>query len=108
MKRFRMEKFAETPASYPSPEIKELLNAILSLKTEKEAANFFRDLLTVAEIKEFANRWQMVKMIVEGKSYANIAKKLKTSTTTVTRVAYWLYNGTGGYKALADRMFPKK
>jgi uncharacterized protein YerC len=46
--------------------------------------------------------------LVEGKSYAEIAKQLHTSTTTVTRVAYWLNHGEGGYKAVAERMFGKK
>ena len=94
--------------TYPSKEMRELFEAISTLSTTEEASNFFRDLLTIAEIKEFANRWQMVKMLYEGHSYATIASKLKTSTTTVTRVAHWLNNGMGGYKSVADKMFTKK
>ena len=108
MKRFRMEKFAETPASYPSAEQKDLFDAILSLESTKEAANFFRDLLTMAEIKEFANRWQMVKLLYKGWSYADIAQKLNVSTATVTRVAYWLDNGLGGYQEIAKRLYQIK
>lgn len=94
--------------NYPTPEMQELFEAIVTIKDKKEAANFFRDLLTLAEITEFANRWQMVKYLVEGKlSYAAIAKKLNTSTTTVTRVAYWLKHGMGGYKAVAERVLKK-
>ena len=92
---------------YPSVETHELFEAILLLKNEKEAAAFFRDLLTMAEITEFTNRWQMVKMLTEGKSYLEIAEILKTSTATVTRVAHWLNSGHGGYKAVASRMFSK-
>lgn len=103
-----MEKFAETPATYPSPEQKELFEAILSLDTPKEAANFFRDLLTMAEIREFANRWQMLKLLYQGKSYENIAEKLHVSTATVTRVAYWLYHGFGGYEEIARRLYQTK
>lgn len=90
---------------YPTPAMNELFRAILTLKTFNEAANFFRDLLTIAELKEFANRWQIVKLLVQGKSYAEIAKKLKVSTTTVTRVAHWLRHGLGGYKQVTDRVF---
>ncbi len=90
---------------YPSVDTLELFEAILLLKNEKEAAAFFRDLLTMAEITEFTNRWQMVKMLSEGKSYLEIAETLNTSTSTVTRVAHWLHNGHGGYKTVADRMF---
>jgi TrpR-related protein YerC/YecD len=86
--------------------MKELFTAILTLQSTEEAAKFFRDLLTVAELKEFANRWQMVKLLEKGVPYAEIASKLHTSTTTVSRVAHWLHNGMGGYQSLADRLFP--
>lgn len=103
-----MEKFASTPLSYPSPEAQELFQAILTIASVKEASEFFRDLLTMAEIKEFANRWQMVKLLIRHESYADIAKKLSVSTATVTRVAYWLYYGMGGYKETARRMYQTK
>ena len=94
--------------SYPTPAMKELFEAILRLKSTDEATRFFRDLLTIAELKEFSNRWQAVKMLIQNKSYAMIAKKLGMSTATVTRVALWLKNGMDGYQALAKRSFPKK
>lgn len=109
MKKFKMDPYQTgTPSSYPTNEMKELFKAILSLKTEEEAAEFFRDLLTISELKEFANRWQMVKLLSQRKPYHEIAQKLQTSTTTVARVAHWLKNGFGGYKSVADRMFPTK
>ena len=85
--------------------MKELFEAIMEIRSKDEATNFFRDLLTIAELTEFANRWQMVKLLVRGQSYANIAKKLKVSTTTVARVAHWLNNGMSGYEAIASRLF---
>lgn len=98
MKKFTMDDFStDTPHSYPTKEMDELFDVILSLKTQKEAANFFRDLLTMAELKEFSNRWQMVKLLAKGKPYLEIAQTLKVSTTTVARVAHWLNDGLGGY-----------
>lgn len=85
--------------------IRELFGAILLLKSPKEASDFFRDLLTMAELNEFTNRWQMVKMLSQGKSYEDIAKNLHVSTATVTRVAYWLEHGFGGYKEIAKRLY---
>lgn len=92
-------------SSYPTQEMNELFNAILTIKSKTEAANFFRDLLTVPELIEFANRWQIVKRLVAGEPYLSISKQLKVSTTTVTRVASWLNNGMGGYKAVSSRVF---
>lgn len=81
-----------------------LFNAILTLKTEEEVASFFRDLLTPAELEEFANRWQAVKLLLAGEPYAMVAEKLGMSTTTITRVAHWLTRGTGGYQTAARRL----
>lgn len=91
--------------SYPTPEMVELFNAILDIRSKDEEINFFRDLLTINELAEFARRWQMVKRLVAGESYVDIACALGVSTATVTRVARWLHNGKGGYKAVASRVF---
>lgn len=97
----------ETPSSYPTPSTEELFKAILALKDKEEAKKFFRDLLTMAELTEFANRWQIVKLLARGHSYLTIAQKLKVSTATVTRVAHWFYSGMGGYQSVAARFFKK-
>lgn len=99
---------SHTPSTYPSKAHKELFQAILSLKNQKEAVAFFRDLLTMPELNEFANRWQIVKLLIAKKSYTDIAAQLNSSTATVTRVAHWLNNGLDGYKLLADRLIPVK
>ena len=92
MKKFKFDKKTNN-----------LFEAILSLKTVKEAEAFFRDLCTIDEIKEMSERWQIVKMLEKGISYREIAEKLNVSTTTVSRVALWLNNGEGGYRLVLDR-----
>ena len=82
----------------------QLFDAILVLRTRAECAKFFRDLCTVEEITDMADRWQMVKMLLQGKSYREIAQKLKVSSTTVARVASWYDAGKGGYKLVAKRL----
>jgi TrpR-related protein YerC/YecD len=85
----------------PSNEREKLLVKVLaSLKTEAEVGALLRDMLTLAEIEEFANRITIVKLLAEGLPYLEIAKEVGTSTTTVTRVAHWLYNGCGGYQSI--------
>ncbi|MFA6017527.1 MAG: YerC/YecD family TrpR-related protein [Patescibacteria group bacterium] len=75
-----------------------LANVFLKLKTEQDVANFLRDLLTIKELEEFANRLEMARLLKQGMSYKAIAQKLKVSTTTVTRTAHWLFRGSGGYE----------
>jgi len=82
---------------------KALFKAILKLKTPLEAAKFFRDLCTLEELAEMTKRWQAVQMIAKDKPYRQVAQKTGLSTTTVTRIAYWLNHGEGGYKLLLSR-----
>jgi len=81
-----------------------LVKALTSLKSEAEVSALLRDMLTPAEIEEFANRITIVKLLDEGLPYLEIAKTVGTSTTTVTRVAHWLYNGCGGYQSLLKKL----
>ncbi len=71
--------------------------SFLKLESGEEAASFLRDLLTPAEIEEFANRLEIARLLMEGESYLKIAKAVGVSTTTVSRVAHWLFRGCGGY-----------
>jgi TrpR-related protein YerC/YecD len=82
----------------------QLFSAILALRTKDECARFFRDLCTMEEMAEMSDRWQMVKMIVGGESYRDVAKRLKVSTTTVARVAHWITYGQGGYQLMIKRL----
>lgn len=94
-----MKQFSQNESYSPrNANEKELVKAFLKLKSEKEMANFLRDLLTLPEIEEFANRLEMARLLIKGYSYKRVAKQMGVSTTTVTRVAHWLYRGCGGYK----------
>lgn len=81
-----------------------LFEAILNLGSLKEAESFFRDLCTVEEIKDMADRWKIAQLVSDKVPYREIAAKLKTSTTTVSRVASWLNNGAGGYRLAIDNL----
>lgn len=81
----------------------ELYKAILKIKTVDEAKHFFRDLLTIEEIVEFSKRWQAARLLNQHQPYRQVAEKTGLSTTTVTRVANWLKNGSGGYRLILNR-----
>lgn len=93
MEKFRFNKKTDS-----------LFKVIISLETIKEAEQFFRDLCTIDEIKEMAERWEIAQLIDKGISYRKVAEKLGVSTTTVARVALWLNNGEGGYRLVLDRI----
>jgi len=105
-KRKAHEKIRTTPEEeyYPSEEHLDLFKAILKLKDLDEAKKFFRDLLTLGEIEEFSNRWQMAQLLYQGHSYIEVAEETGASTTTVARVAKWLFEGKDGYIILLRRL----
>mgnify|MGYP001562869023 CR=1 FL=1 len=81
-----------------------LLKTVLELRSKSEAWKFLRDLLTEAEIKEFANRWKVARMLNEKIPYEEIEKATSMSSTTIARVNKWLTNGKGGYKLMLKRL----
>jgi TrpR-related protein YerC/YecD len=81
----------------------DLADAVLSLRTRDECRRFLRDLCTLGELQALAHRWQIACLAAEGVPYLEIAERVQTSTTTVTRVAQWVRHGAGGYPIVLER-----
>jgi TrpR-related protein YerC/YecD len=83
-----------------------LFAAILTLKTAEECEQFFRDILTKRELAEMIKRFSVAEILNQPHppSYLEIAQKIGTSTTTVTRVAQWLNSGEDGYQLVFKRL----
>ena len=81
-----------------------LIEAILRLETRDEAERFIRDLCTLGEIRELAQRWAVVLLLDSGLHYAQISRETGASTATITRIASWLHHGEGGYRGALDRL----
>lgn len=82
----------------------ELLEAFLRLGNADEGASFLRDLCTLAEIHDLAQRWAVVRLLDSGKHYAEISRETGASTATITRIAGWLRHGEGGYRRALERL----
>ncbi len=81
-----------------------LFEAILLLKSTEECYNFFEDICTVSEIKAMAQRLEVAKMLKEGYTYTDIAKKTGASTATISRVNRCLNYGADGYRIVLERL----
>ena len=81
-----------------------LFSALLTLKSEEEYEQFFQDALTVKEILDISQRFQVARLLREGGVYADIAKATGASTATISRVSKCLNYGAGGYSLVLDRM----
>ena len=86
--------------------MKNLNEVFLLLKNKNEVSDFLKDLCTPAELKALEERWAVAQLLYEDElSYREISTKLKTSTTTVTRVARFLSSEPyQGYKRILKRI----
>lgn len=87
-------------------DIDAVAKAILALKDAGEVRAFLDDLCTPAEIRAFAERFKVARLLDEGQlSYREISERTGASTTTVTRVARFLREMPHqGYRLVLDRM----
>ena len=82
----------------------ELFEAILRLESVEEASAFIRDLCTLGELHDMAQRWAVVRLLDAGMHYAEISSRTGASTATITRIAQWLHHGEGGYPKALERL----
>jgi TrpR-related protein YerC/YecD len=90
-------------STWQTAETRDLLRAIVSLRTVAEAERFFRDLCTLSELEAMTHRWQAAQLVDRGLPYHEVSRRTGASTTTVTRVAHWLHHGEGGYRLMLER-----
>lgn len=70
--------------------VDELFEVISELRSKKEVFNFLVGLLTDSETLMIGRRIQIAKMLLDGKSYNQIARKLKVSHMTTGKVERWI------------------
>ncbi len=87
-----------------SGDVEQLIDALLRLETPDETAHFLRDLCTLREIHDLAQRWAVVRRLEQGEHYAAISRDTGASTATITRIATWLNHGEGGYRTALEKL----
>lgn len=85
-----------------------LFEAILSLDSVEECYKFFDDLCTSIELKSFAQRLQVAKLLDEHRVYNSIVTETGASTATISRVNRSLKDGNDGYNIVFSRLKEKK
>ena len=89
---------------YDDQYAKRLFKAILSLETEEECRAFFEDVCTIKEIVDMAQRFDTALLLDRGCNYQQVSEKVGISTATISRVSRCLNYGSGGYRAVIDRV----
>jgi TrpR-related protein YerC/YecD len=93
----------EPPDAWRTPAVDDLAGALLTMRTGDEMAAFLRDVCSLHELEVLSHRWHAARLLDQGVPYAEVAKRVRGSTATVTRVAHWLRHGEGGYRLVLDR-----
>lgn len=94
---------ALTDEDWKSPHVEALIDVLLDLEDRAQAERFLRDLCTLGELRDMAQRWAVVRLLDQGLHYAEVSTLTGASTATITRIASWLRNGEGGYREMLDR-----
>ena len=85
--------------SVRTKEVDHLFAAILSLETKEECYTFFEDVCTINELLSISQRFEVAKMLREGKTYLEISEDTGASTATIRSLNY----GNDGYDMVLKR-----
>ncbi len=83
-------------------QLKEISLVLARNDNEKLIENFLMSILTEYEIGEISSRWELVKLLDEGESQRNIAKKLGLSLCKITRGSKELKKKPSVFKYMID------
>ena len=81
-----------------------LFRGILKLQTVEDCYDFCEDLCTIAELRAIVQRFQVARMLDEGRIYSDIVQETGASTATISRVNKCLVYGSDGYRKMLDRL----
>ena len=87
-----------------TPEVDELLQALLLLDSVDEAYALLVDLCTIREIHDMAQRLEVARRLAAGEHYAAIQETTGASATTISRVSKALNYGAEGYVGILRKL----
>jgi TrpR family trp operon transcriptional repressor len=65
--------------------LNEIARVLAETNDQKKISAFLAGILTANEIAEISSRWELVKLLEQGQSQRQIARKLKLSLCKITR-----------------------
>lgn len=86
----------------------QLCKAVLLLEDSEDCYQFFEDICTISEIKAFAQRLEVARMLRNRHTYDEIVERTGASTATISRVKRCLNYGADGYKSVLERLEEKE
>lgn len=85
-----------------------LIDSFFKVKTKKNLSNFIEDLFSSEETLDLAQRLKIAKLILEGKTYEEIAAEIPVSTSTISKIGQVIKFGKGGLQIACKNTKVKK
>ncbi len=79
-----------------------LIDSFFKIKTKKNLTNFIEDLFSPEETLDLAQRLKIAKLILDGKTYEEIAAEIPVSTSTISKIGQVIKFGKGGFALLQN------
>ncbi len=86
----------------------DLYEHIARIQSVEECIRFFEDICAVTELRAMEQRFDVAKMLHDGKVYTTILNETGASSATVSRVNRVLNYGTGTLAEIMDRVAQEK
>ena len=94
------------PKTAERPKETALYKAILEIKDEDECRRFFQDLCSMTELSAMEQRFEVARLLYQGRVYTEILGQTGASSATISRVNRSLNYSADGLRDLFARMFP--
>ncbi|MFH1720672.1 MAG: YerC/YecD family TrpR-related protein [Patescibacteria group bacterium] len=79
-----------------------LIDSFFKVKTKKNLSSFIEDLFSPEETLDLAQRLKIAKLILDGKTYEEIAAEIPVSTSTISKIGQVIKFGKGGFTLLQN------
>ena len=83
-------------------------DSFYKVRTKKDLAKFIEDLFSPEETLDLAQRLKIAKLILEGKTYEEIAAEIPVSTSTISKIGQVIKFGKGGLQIACKNTKVKK
>ena len=81
-----------------------MYDTILKLDSYQECCDFFDDLCTGKELEALEQRFEVARMLAQGKVYMDIMRETGASSATISRVKRVFSDGTGCMPKMIEKL----
>jgi len=79
-----------------------VVDCFYKVNSKKNLTMFIEDLFSPEETLDLAQRLKIAKLILEGKTYEEIATEIPVSTSTISKIGQVIKFGKGGFALLQN------